>query len=164
MPVIFIYIIRQSIVKGVRMDKKVYLGSCAPKPCEGAVHVIEPGDTLYSIAQRYHTRVRVLLELNPFVDIYNLQPGDEICVPADKPGKKADLVPYVVKRGETLGSFLEYVTGNKSDGTSGNINELLKINRCMYEIPVPEGMIILLPVEKDKRDAAGQLRRDPSSV
>ena len=58
------------------MNKKIYLSMCNKNGCSGPVHVVEPGDTLYGIAQKYHTRVRVLLDLNPFVDIYNLQPGD----------------------------------------------------------------------------------------
>lgn len=119
------------------MDKKIYLGSCAKKSCPGPVHVIEPGDTLYSIAQRYHTRVRVLLDLNPFVDIYNLQPGDEICIPVDTPPREMEFVPYVVKKGETVGSFLA--------NSSGSFEELSKINHCLSELPLPEGMIILLP-------------------
>lgn len=122
------------------MDKKVYLGSCAPKSCPGPVHVIEPGDTLYSIAKKYHTRVRILLSLNPFVDIYNLQPGEEICVPMDTPAGETQLVPHVVKKGETIGHILEKYQGSPA--------ELLKSNRCLYDITIPEGMILLLPGQK----------------
>ena len=63
------------------VNKKIYLSMCNKNSCPGPVHVVEPGDTLYGIARKHHTRVRVLLDLNPFVDIYNLQPGDEICIP-----------------------------------------------------------------------------------
>ena len=118
------------------MDKKIYLGTCAKRACPGPVHVIEPGDTLYSIAQKYHTRVRVLLDLNPFVDIYHLQPGDEICIPAAETAKREEYVPVVIKRGETLGSFLERVPDSA--------DELLARNRCLKDLPLPEGMIVLL--------------------
>ena len=63
------------------MSEKVYVNICDTKKCPGPVYAVKTGDTLYSIAQRHHCRVRTLLDLNPFVDIYNLQPGEEICVP-----------------------------------------------------------------------------------
>ena len=64
------------------MSEKVYVNICDTKKCPGPVYAVKTGDTLYSIAQRHHCRVRTLLDLNPFVDIYNLQPGEEICVPS----------------------------------------------------------------------------------
>ena len=63
------------------MSEKVYVNICDKRKCPGPVYAVKKGDTLYSIAQKYHCRVRTLLDLNPFVDIYNLQPGEEICVP-----------------------------------------------------------------------------------
>ena len=62
------------------MSEKVYVNICDKRKCPGPVYEVKKGDTLYSIAQKYHCRVRTLLDLNPFVDIYNLQPGEEICV------------------------------------------------------------------------------------
>ena len=55
------------------MSEKVYVNICDTKKCPGPVYAVKTGDTLYSIAQRHHCRVRTLLDLNPFVDIYNLQ-------------------------------------------------------------------------------------------
>ncbi|MEY8515591.1 LysM domain-containing protein [Lachnospiraceae bacterium 29-84] len=50
-------------------------------PCRGLVHVIEKGDTLYQLGKRYHVSVGQLLFANPFVNVYNLQIGDELCIP-----------------------------------------------------------------------------------
>jgi len=122
------------------MDKKVYLGSCVKNNCPGPVHVIEPGDTLYGIAQRYHTRVRILLDLNPFVDIYNLQPGDEICIPFEMVKEEKEFVPYVAKKGDTVGTFL--------DKASLSFEELAGINKSLRDIMIPEGMILLIPTGK----------------
>ena len=52
------------------MSEKVYVNICDTKKCPGPVYAVKTGDTLYSIAQRHHCRVRTLLDLNPFVDIY----------------------------------------------------------------------------------------------
>ena len=50
-------------------------------PCRGIIHVIEQGDTLYLLGKRYHVSVSSIMYANPFVNIYNLQVGDELCIP-----------------------------------------------------------------------------------
>lgn len=54
--------------------------------CNGHMHTIKKGDTLYALSRRYHVPLEVMLRANPYVDVYNLQPGDTVCIP----GKKAD--------------------------------------------------------------------------
>lgn len=49
--------------------------------CNGMVHVIKPGDTLYQISRYYRIPMAMLLRANPYVDVYNLQVGQEICIP-----------------------------------------------------------------------------------
>lgn len=50
--------------------------------CGGIIHVIQKGDTLYQLGKKYHVSVGQLMFANPFVDVYNLQIGDELCIPA----------------------------------------------------------------------------------
>lgn len=83
------------------MSEKVYVNICDKRKCPGPVYAVKKGDTLYSIAQKYHCRVRTLLDLNPFVDIYNLQPGEEICVPDCRGQGKVDLPAVCSKEGDT---------------------------------------------------------------
>ena len=45
------------------------------------IHVIEQGDTLYKLGKRYGVTVSALLFANPWVNVYNLQIGDELCIP-----------------------------------------------------------------------------------
>ena len=49
--------------------------------CRGLIHVIEKGDTLYLLGRRYGVRVSDIMYANPYVDVYNLQIGDELCIP-----------------------------------------------------------------------------------
>lgn len=49
--------------------------------CEGKVHIIERGDTLYQLSRKYNVPLALILRANPFMDVYNLQVGDEICIP-----------------------------------------------------------------------------------
>lgn len=125
------------------MGEKVYVNICDRKKCPGPVYAVKAGDTLYSIAQKYHCRVRKLLDLNPFVDIYNLQPGEEICVPDCGGQNKVDFRPYVVKEGDTLENILK--------NTSRSFEELARVNRILYNLTVPAGTILLIPAKKEEK-------------
>lgn len=48
------------------------------------IHVVKQGDTLYKIAQEHDVNLFELMSLNPYVNVYNLQTGDEIVIPAIK--------------------------------------------------------------------------------
>ncbi len=81
---------------------------CVPgKSCPPGsfVYTIKPGDTIYSIAQRYNTTVNAIMMLNPGLDPYNLQVGQKICVPGYQcpPGS----FPYTIKAGDTLFSIAQ---------------------------------------------------------
>lgn len=49
--------------------------------CTGIIHVVKEGDTLYKIEKMHGVSVSALMYANPYVNIYNLQVGDELCVP-----------------------------------------------------------------------------------
>lgn len=53
--------------------------------CRGILHIVKPGDTLYKIGKMHGVPVSRIMYANPYVDIYNLQVGDEICVPVMVP-------------------------------------------------------------------------------
>ena len=42
------------------------------------IHVIAPGDTLYSLARRYNTTVDIIMDANPYLDPNRLVVGDQI--------------------------------------------------------------------------------------
>ena len=44
------------------------------------VHIIQAGDTLFSLANRYRTTVDKILRLNPGTEIYNLQIGASLLI------------------------------------------------------------------------------------
>lgn len=53
--------------------------------CYGFGHVVKKGDTLYKLSKQYHVKVSALILANPYVNIYNLQVGDTICIPRVRP-------------------------------------------------------------------------------
>lgn len=51
------------------------------KKCQGFLHKAEEEDTLYRLSCRYRVPLWAILYANPYINIYNLQPGDEVCIP-----------------------------------------------------------------------------------
>lgn len=52
--------------------------------CNGYTHTIKKGDTLYGLSRRYRVPLALILRANPYVDVYNLQVGDTVCIPVRK--------------------------------------------------------------------------------
>lgn len=52
--------------------------------CDGLIHVIQPGDTLYRLSQIYHVSVSEIMYKNPYANVYHLQVGDELCIPSSR--------------------------------------------------------------------------------
>lgn len=103
--------------------------------CKGVVHKVVAGDTLYKISKYYGVRLIDILKENPYVNVYNLQVGDEICVPTN--ATEEDRRYYTARVGETLGSLIEAL--------DTDIEGLMRYNRELYEISVPLGTIIRIP-------------------
>ena len=53
--------------------------------CNGMVHVIKQGENLYQLSRMYRVPLALILRANPYVDVYNLQIGQEICIPVARP-------------------------------------------------------------------------------
>ena len=67
--------------------------------CNGQIHVVKQGDSLYQISRMYHVPLALILRANPYVDVYNLQIGQEICVPImEMPG--GGMVPGEMRPGD----------------------------------------------------------------
>ena len=51
------------------------------KKCFGIEHTIQKGDTLYVLSRKYRVPLSFIMRANPYVDVYNLQVGTQICIP-----------------------------------------------------------------------------------
>ena len=65
--------------------------------CRGRVHVIKKGDTLYRLGKTYGVSVASIMRANPFVNVYNLQIGDELCIPVNVTGPV--IIPIPIRPG-----------------------------------------------------------------
>lgn len=52
--------------------------------CRGVVHIVKSGDTLYRLSRVYQVPLAMILRANPYVDVYNLRIGQELCIPVRK--------------------------------------------------------------------------------
>lgn len=105
-----------------------------PASCSGYIHVIEAGDTLYKLAKKYDVKLFDIMRLNPYVNVYNLQIGDEICIPttAGRPEKV-----YVVNEGDDIEDVLKaFQTG---------FDNLSRYNPTLLEVELPEGLVLKMP-------------------
>lgn len=106
--------------------------------CRGQVYKVQKGDTLYSISRKYNLRVRDLMKANPFVNVYQLQVGEELCIPVVPDGNQAPGVqPYIVKREDTVLSIL--------NDKRISFQELARLNRSAQVLRFPAGTVLLLP-------------------
>lgn len=49
--------------------------------CNGMVHKVKPGETMYNLSRMYNVSIDELISSNPGVNVYNMQAGDEVCIP-----------------------------------------------------------------------------------
>ncbi len=74
-----------------------------PISCPGFIYRILPGDTLWSLAGRFHTTVQAIEFFNRGIDPDNLMVGQAICIPVGAcPG---GTFPYIIKAGDTYYSI-----------------------------------------------------------
>ena len=99
-----------------------------PVECRGYIHVVEAGDTVYKLARKYDVKLFDIMRLNPYVNVYNLQVGDEICIPtmAAKPEKT-----YIINEGDTIAQILK--------AFDVEFEDLARWNPTLREIELPEG-------------------------
>ena len=56
--------------------------------CDGMTHTVKQGETLYSLSRQYNVPLAIILRANPYIDVYNLQTGDTICIPVKNQGQQ----------------------------------------------------------------------------
>lgn len=66
--------------------------------CNGVIHVVEKGDTLYKLSKHYKCNLCDIITANPYVNVYNMQEGEEICIPIEQEGSGDGKMHYTVKK------------------------------------------------------------------
>ena len=63
------------------MDNNYYGNICYCRKCNGIVHTIKKGDSLYLLSRYYNVPIGEIMNANRNLNVYNLQIGQEICIP-----------------------------------------------------------------------------------
>lgn len=105
--------------------------------CGGTIYIVEQGDTLYKIAKKYRLRVSDLLKSNPYVNVYNLQIGEELCIPVKSYPANDNLTPYIVKPNDTLGAIMK--------NNEISYDQLVKYNPFIEKLKIPAKTVVMLP-------------------
>ncbi|MCH5252625.1 MAG: LysM peptidoglycan-binding domain-containing protein [Lachnospiraceae bacterium] len=95
--------------------------------CNGMVHVIKQGDNLYQLSRMYRVPLALILRANPYVDVYNLQPGQEICIPVARPYPGMQRTETQSTETQRTGTS-EMSDENQSDGMDPNMNQNMNQN------------------------------------
>jgi LysM repeat protein len=112
-------------------------------PSESWSYIIQAGDTMSSIAQRFGTEVAVLVALNGITDAAQIQVGQTLKIPGQKPANVTTVSGgntagrHVVQRGETLSQIARrYNT---------TVAELQRLNNLANPGLIVAGQVIQLP-------------------
>lgn len=84
---------------------------CYCRTCNGILHQIQRGDNLYRLSQHYKVSVEDIMDANPYIDIYNLPIGGQLCIPVPRPQ------PRMTMPGEMPEGFLSMDTEEPNSGT-----------------------------------------------
>ncbi|WP_066720738.1 LysM peptidoglycan-binding domain-containing protein [Clostridium sp. Marseille-P299] len=104
--------------------------------CHGIVYTVNNGDSLYRISEMFGVPLEVLLDANPYADVYNLQIGDTICIPMPGVNNMIGLITYVVKDNDTIIDILNRF--------HIDFDELMEYNR-LGSLRLKEGTALQIP-------------------
>lgn len=101
-------------------------------------YVIKAGDTLYAISRHYNIALDTLIKANPYVNVYNLQVGEVICVPVSIPQNNfTNFTTYLIEENDTLGSVLEKNGINLADLMDMNeLNSIYLVPGTTLQVPL----------------------------
>jgi len=113
-------------------------GTPAPAPGPSAEYIVQPGDTLFSIARRYNTTVEALRRANGIVNPWYIRVGQKLVIPQ---GGNVPSLPggntYVVQPGDTLYSIAAYF--------GKNVWDLIVANNLSDPYWIWVGQVLIVP-------------------
>ena len=102
--------------------------------CLGNIYVVKKGDSLYKIAKENNVTVNALMRANPYVNVYNLQIGEEICIPRRNTAPNTRCV-----RVRSMKELMELMMEN---GVSWD--RMLELNPQLKNIMVPVDLVVCI--------------------
>ncbi len=125
--------------------------------CDGVTHTIKKGDTLYEISRKYNVALALLLRANPYVDVFNLQVGDTICIPTSQ----GQMTPYPVSgmspEANSMGNMVRQSRMMQGEEEISCTGEIRKPAAKKAPQPAPDGqMPNVVPLSGVENGTVGQ--------
>ena len=89
----------------ISVGQQICIPTGPTPPCTGQIYVVQAGDTIFSIAQRFGVTVDAIIAANPGIDPNRLVIGQRICIPSVTPPCTGQI--YTVQAGDTLFSIAQ---------------------------------------------------------
>jgi murein DD-endopeptidase MepM/ murein hydrolase activator NlpD len=119
-------------------------------PPEEIIHVVQPGETLFRIAERYGSSVPALAHANGLTDPTRIYAGQELRIPGASSGRlAARLTSYVVQPGDSLSWIARR--------HAATWHELARANGLVSPGVVQAGQVLQVPVRDWKQGTLGGL-------
>ena len=107
--------------------------------CNGTIYVVEEGDTMYKIAKKFRINLDTIMQNNPYLNVFNLKIGDEVCLPLKNIQTIENRYPYVVKSHQTIWDILQE--------QKISFEDLAKENPVIREVTLPKGTVLMIDKE-----------------
>lgn len=120
-----------------------------PTPTPPSIYIVQPGDTLFDIAQRYGISVDLLVAANGIQDETLIAVGQSLVIPPP-PAEPAVMVEHTILPGETLRTVSKQYQVPELD--------LVKDNYMLRDDDLPAGGVVLVDQQLKARTLTGQTR------
>jgi len=159
--------------KQMRTEKKTAKKNTRIQKSKEGIHVVQSGDTLFSIARKYHTPLKDLMALNGIAPTDLIHPGQELKIPGSSYRAKKAKIPakrtkrkeqpqkakakpvkavvYTVKHGDTLWGIA------KKQKVS--VAEIRRLNKMERKDIIRSGMKLLIKEGTAGTEAPGELAK-----
>lgn len=104
------------------------------KRCNGIIHEVKKGDSLYTISREHNVPLESVMLANPDVDIYNLQIGSKICVPMRHGMNGMDERPYQMKMDMNTDMYMDTKEGVAPEYTDDTFAYIVRDGDSMQNL------------------------------
>lgn len=73
--------IKNILIKNFKKGPGIKMENMYLRKCSGMLHKVKAGETMYHLSRMYNVSIDELISANPDVNVYNMQIGDEVCIP-----------------------------------------------------------------------------------
>jgi LCP family protein required for cell wall assembly len=136
--------------------------ACVP-PDDWGIHVVQPGNTLYSLARRYETSVDTLMQVN-CLNTHTIFSGQRLYIPSPPATPTPEALLAAQQPSPASTSRPDALTTPIGDGTNGATLSPTLTPLPAFPITIPDRYLNIVLLGSDKRPGSGAWRTDSMIV